>query len=263
MKVTKTKKVRTPEFGTSGSAGIDFFIPDDFTQTILMPRKDVLIPSGIKCEVPKGCVLIAFNKSGIATKKKLQVGACVVDEDYTGEIHLHVYNWSDSPIILNPGDKLTQFVLLKYGRPTIELVDADSIFINKQTQRSESGFGSTDLIGLNEKIEVKPTIRRIQRINGKVAYVVKIDPNKESQKGGTYQRHHFRDVDNPQIHYILDVNKHTSGVFKHLNIGDTLMGLQTFNMNNKDYINGRSRAIQLGKYDKVKNELINKIGFEI
>lgn len=90
MKIVKVRNVKTPTRGTGLSAGLDFYIPDDFEAKQIWPGESINIPSGIKARIPRGCALIMFNKSGIATKYQLQVGACVVDEDYQGEIHLHV-----------------------------------------------------------------------------------------------------------------------------------------------------------------------------
>ena len=38
MKIFKTRVVKTPNRGTEKSAGIDFFIPDDFAKTIIKPN---------------------------------------------------------------------------------------------------------------------------------------------------------------------------------------------------------------------------------
>ena len=89
MKVQKVRNVKTPNRGTSVSAGIDFYVPEDFETVTLNPGQSVLIPSGIKAQVPRGYALIAFNKSGVAVKQGLSVGACCVDEDYTGDTSSH------------------------------------------------------------------------------------------------------------------------------------------------------------------------------
>ena len=103
MKVKLVRKVKAPSRGTSVSAGLDFYVPDDFKATKVWPGKAVLIPAGIKAQVPEGYALIAFNKSGIATKEGLVVGACVVDEDYEGEIHIHMINVGDKVVDIIPG----------------------------------------------------------------------------------------------------------------------------------------------------------------
>ena len=71
MKIAKIRNVKTPRRGTEGSAGIDFFVPDDYPQNLcsIRPGERFFIPSGIKANVPTGYALIAFNKSGVALKK--------------------------------------------------------------------------------------------------------------------------------------------------------------------------------------------------
>ncbi len=139
MRIEKIRDVKTPTRGTIGSAGIDFYVPNEFSSIYLEPFKDINIPSGIKADIPHGFVLLAFNKSGVSLKKRLQVGASVVDSDYTGEIHLHIYNTTDKTVVIDPGEKLVQFILIPYSPETIEVVQE----INKQTSRGDGGFGST------------------------------------------------------------------------------------------------------------------------
>ena len=145
MKFIKTRDVKSPTRGTAKSAGIDFFIPNDFNNRLLCPGDQVVIPSGIKVKVPANYALIAFNKSGVATKNQLQVGACVVDEDYQGEVHLNLYNRSNEPTLLTAGMKLTQFVLLpvNYAEPE-EVVDEHELYSGIITERHTGGFGSTN-----------------------------------------------------------------------------------------------------------------------
>lgn len=142
MKISKCRDVKTPSRGTSKSAGIDFYTPNDMKPILLGPGEDALIPSGIKAQVPPGHALIAFNKSGVATKNKLTKGAEVVDEDYTGEIHIHVFNSGKITSLINPGQKLIQFILIEMNYENIEEVESlDEI----ETERNDKGFGSTGL----------------------------------------------------------------------------------------------------------------------
>ena len=54
---------------------------------LLIPaRGSSLVSTGLKTEVPEGYMLEIKNKSGIASKRQLVVGACVVDPGYDGEI---------------------------------------------------------------------------------------------------------------------------------------------------------------------------------
>jgi|TARA_R110000796_G_scaffold143365_2_gene259846 dUTP pyrophosphatase len=142
MKFTKIKNVKAPIRANATDAGIDFFVPEDQGTISLTPGDSCLIPSGIKVNVPEGYALIAFNKSGVATKKGLQVGACVVDCGYQGEIHIHLVNVGQEFAQLNPGDKVVQFVLIKLGDPVIQQVSEDDLY-EKESNRGEGGFGST------------------------------------------------------------------------------------------------------------------------
>lgn len=144
MRIAKIRKVKTPTRGTAQSAGLDFYVPDGFDRVTLTVGEKVFIPSGIKAELPEGYALIAFNKSGVALKKSLFVGACVVDEDYQGEIHLHVVNVGDKTTTISPGEKLVQLVLLPVLYDTIEVVEESELFL-RATPRGAGGFGSTGL----------------------------------------------------------------------------------------------------------------------
>jgi len=141
MKISKVRNVKTPVRGTPESAGIDFFVPEGI-RAKLPPGGSCLMPSGIKANVPSGYALIAFNKSGVAVKKQLYAGACVVDEDYQGEIHINLTNVGQSSVEINSGEKIIQFVLLPVFYDTIEEVELEELY-EEETARGEGGFGST------------------------------------------------------------------------------------------------------------------------
>jgi len=82
------------------------------------------------------------NKSGIAFKRQLLVGACVVDPGYDGEIYVNLHNVGTETQILQPGDKLAQAVLVPIVHCEIEEVLNDNI-LNFNSERAKGGFGST------------------------------------------------------------------------------------------------------------------------
>ena len=90
-----------------------------------------------------GYALIMFNKSGIAARYQLQVGACVVDEDYQGEIHLHVMNVGKDPVILKPGMKLVQGLVMPVFYVGVEVLESEAELFPQSTERGVGGFGST------------------------------------------------------------------------------------------------------------------------
>lgn len=130
-----------------GDAGFDFYIPEDHPTVVLAPGKDILINTHIRSKLAENLALVAFNKSGVATKKHLQVGACVVDRSYQGEIHIHVFNWGEEYILLEPKDKLVQFVPMRIDEeePLIYYERETSLeeFYPTSSERGASGFGST------------------------------------------------------------------------------------------------------------------------
>lgn len=159
MKITKIREVKTPTRGTECSAGLDFYVPAGM-KLILLPGDDVLIPSGIKVEVPHGYALIAHNRSSMATstwamkyaglkgnpnstRGCVVVGACVVDEDYQGEIYIHLINVGASAEAILSGMKVVQFVLTPVSYEGVEVVDEEELF-NQATERGKGGFGSTN-----------------------------------------------------------------------------------------------------------------------
>ena len=112
----------------------------------LAPMDRVNIPSGVYCKMDEpGRALIAFNKSGVASKKGLVAGACVVDYEYQGEIHINVINTSSKTVRVYEGDKLIQFIEMPIFTSEIkEVKDPVELYPDGITQRGADGFGSTD-----------------------------------------------------------------------------------------------------------------------
>ncbi|MFW6310888.1 MAG: dUTP diphosphatase [Nanoarchaeota archaeon] len=102
----------------------------------------MLIPSGIKADIPEGYALIAFNKSGVSVKKELDVLACVCDAGYQGEIHLNLVNTGNQNISIEPGEKIVQFILLSISNALPKEVKLEELY-SRESRRGDGGFGST------------------------------------------------------------------------------------------------------------------------
>ena len=158
----KTRNVKSPERDASENAGIDFYIPekDSFTpeeiknfgehvyvedNTItIYPHSDIKIPERKKSKFPNNVALVAYNKSGIATKKKLITGAEVIDCAYHGEWHIHLINTSDENQTIEFGQKIVQFIPQIIDVSDVVISDLpENEFFDKQTKRGTGGFGST------------------------------------------------------------------------------------------------------------------------
>ena len=105
------------------------------------PRESVLLPTGIRVEVPYGYMLEVKNKSGVATKRQLVVGACVVDPGYEGALYVNLHNLGLSTQYIKPGTKIAQAVLVPISHCGVEEVTLEDF--DKQSQRGSGGFGST------------------------------------------------------------------------------------------------------------------------
>lgn len=161
----KTRMVKTPQQGTELSAGIDFFVPsfkdlpesffeyhkiiedtkdfvNDSRYFIVHPHEIVKIPSGIKV-VFKGepAALIAHNKSGVANNLGLDVMACVVDQDYRGEVHISLVNTTNNPVKIYEGMKIVQFILVPVEYPILIPITEGEYREYENTTRGDKGFG--------------------------------------------------------------------------------------------------------------------------
>jgi dUTPase len=126
---------------------------------LLVPGARVNIPSGIKLRLATpGRALVAFNKSGIATKYGLVAGACVVDYLYQGEIHLSLINTSTKVVRIYEDMKILQFIEMPVFNSEISIETApdevpvmigriptppEKFYEGMQTDRGEDGFDST------------------------------------------------------------------------------------------------------------------------
>jgi dUTP pyrophosphatase len=150
LKFVKIRDVKSPSRGTENSAGIDFYVPNDFIPEnpicdyiSMQPGEGVIIESGIHVKIPKGYVLIAKNRSSIAVSKSLFVGACVIDEDYQGEILLHVINVGERATYIQSGEKIVQMLLLPAYYAEIDEIDKLQDLYDEKTNRGEGCLGST------------------------------------------------------------------------------------------------------------------------
>lgn len=142
LKYIKTQDVKSPVRGHDTDAGIDFFVPNTYDEIILAPGEDALIDSGIRVIVPEGYALIFKEKSGVATKKKLIVGAAVVDSDYRGVVHFHLFNNGTEYVTINPGDKIIQGIVFPISLCKPHEITEEE-YESNTTDRGVGGFGST------------------------------------------------------------------------------------------------------------------------
>jgi dUTP pyrophosphatase len=112
-------RVKLPRRATRGSAGYDFFVPRDI---YLEPGHVIKFPTGIKCKMDHGLVLMMFVRSSVGFKYQtiLVNGTGIIDEDYygnennEGEIWIKLRNDGDKVLKLAAGDAVAQGIFVPY-----------------------------------------------------------------------------------------------------------------------------------------------------
>tara|TARA_B100000424_G_scaffold264961_1_gene253970 strand:+ start:755 stop:1213 length:459 start_codon:yes stop_codon:yes gene_type:complete len=144
VKVFKTHpNAKIPKRAHPTDAGMDFFYcPKKPELQEIAPGQSALLQTGIKMQVPSGCMLQIMNKSGIASKKQLIAGACVVDEGYEGEIFVNLQNIGTQAQYITPGQKIAQGVFVQIAAPFLIEIDSDAVY-DSPTSRGSGALGST------------------------------------------------------------------------------------------------------------------------
>ena len=104
----------------------------------VMSRSSSVFRTGTHVEIPKGYSGLLVSKSGLNIKHKIFAISGLVDEGYTGEIKVRLYNDSNEDYLIEPGDKIVQMVLIPVSYEEVEIVDEIS-----GGARGDYGFGST------------------------------------------------------------------------------------------------------------------------
>jgi len=87
---------KLPTYATNGSAAMDIYSPKEYT---IGPGECVIIPTGLKVNLPIGYALLIQPRSGMSRKTKLRIANTpgLIDSDYHEEIGVIVEN-IDSPL---------------------------------------------------------------------------------------------------------------------------------------------------------------------
>jgi len=139
LKIKKLdENVNLPNMSTPQSAGYDL---ESSENVVIMPGRRAVVPTGLSIQMPPGIYGRVAPRSGLAIKHGLNVGAGVIDPDYTGEIKVVLFNHDRRPFVVKPGYRIAQLILENYHKLPVEEVKGDL----DQTERGEKGFGSSGL----------------------------------------------------------------------------------------------------------------------
>jgi dUTP pyrophosphatase len=131
-----------PKYAYPSDSGFDLHSTQDLE---IGPFGRILVPTGIKVSFQEGYEIQVRPKSGLAIKQGLTVlnTPGTVDQGYTGEIQVIVFNTNNHSVMIPKGMKVGQAVLCpvingKYVR--FEKVDTLG-----EKDRGDNGFGSTGI----------------------------------------------------------------------------------------------------------------------
>lgn len=138
-----------PTRANPSDAGLDvYFSPENGKDSVnIEPGKSVVLPTGLKFGVPHGYMLEVKNRSGLASKRSLVVGACVVDSGYDGEIFINLHNIGTETQVIEPATKIAQLVMTPVVHFRAVETGRDNLYKWYPitiSDRGEGGFGSTD-----------------------------------------------------------------------------------------------------------------------
>ena len=141
--------VHPPTRSNPSDAGLDLrFSPDDASIRALRiePGESKLIPTGLRFAIPHGYMLEIKNRSGMAAKRQLLVGACVVDSGYDGEVFVNLHNIGQHWQNIEPGDKIAQAVVVPVVHARFVASDNPNIYDWHPitiSNRGDGALGST------------------------------------------------------------------------------------------------------------------------
>ena len=128
-----------PAYATPQSAGMDLRanIEDPIT---LRPLERRIVPTGLYIALPEGYEAQVRPRSGLALKHGITVlnSPGTIDSDYRGETGVLLINLSDTPFVINAGERIAQMVVARHEQA--ELIEVEEL---DDTERGAGGYGHT------------------------------------------------------------------------------------------------------------------------
>ena len=132
--------VPLPSYESDGAAGAD--LRANFTDRgsiVLAPGARMLVPTGLRIEIPEGYEVQIRPRSGLALKHGITLPNApgTIDSDYRGPLGVILMNVGDADFVVAHGDRIAQMVVAPVVQAAFRLASLDD------TARGAGGFGST------------------------------------------------------------------------------------------------------------------------
>ena len=118
------REVKPPHYASEGDAGMDLYSPEEYT---INPGETKIIPTGIKCALPKGYAFLIQPRSGLSVKTKMRIANTpgLIDSGYRDEIGVIIEN-------IDPPIKDIEYDFTDKGTPIIKsILHGESFTIHK------------------------------------------------------------------------------------------------------------------------------------
>lgn len=137
VKVKLTDGAPIPKHARRGDAGMDLTSRETVE---IAPQGTIMVGTGVAMEIPEGYVGLCFPRSGLASKRGINLANCVgvIDSGYRGEIKAPLYNAGHDTQIVERGERVFQIVIVPFV--SCECVEVDEL---SKTERAANGFGSS------------------------------------------------------------------------------------------------------------------------
>jgi dUTP pyrophosphatase len=134
-----------PKYNYPSDSGFDLYSTQDLE---IGPFGRILVPTGLKFDIPDGTEIQVRPKSGLAIKQGLTVlnTPGTVDSGYNGEVQVIVFNTNNHSVTIPKGMKVAQAVLCPVvNGDWVELINVKSV---DEKDRGDNGFGSTGIFDI-------------------------------------------------------------------------------------------------------------------
>jgi dUTP pyrophosphatase len=132
----------SPSFAYPTDSGMDLYSSEKIT---INGFGRSLVPTGIRFDIPENYEIQIRSKSGLAINQGLMVlnSPGTVDQGYTGEIKVIIFNTNNYPVEISKGQKIAQAVMC----PVVcgKWIDLQEVKNIDSKDRDDNGFGSTGI----------------------------------------------------------------------------------------------------------------------
>jgi len=138
----ENQETLTPFYNYETDSGFDLYSTNEIS---IEPLGRALVPTGLSFDIPNGFEIQVRSKSGLAIKEGLFVlnSPGTVDNGYTGEVQVIVFNTNNTPYTIKKRMKVGQAVVCPVmNGKWVTLTETNKL---NSKDRNSNGFGSTGI----------------------------------------------------------------------------------------------------------------------